>query len=264
MLNDIILAIVQAITELFPISSSGHLIIVSEILKVPANQLLLTFLHFWTALAILLYYYKDLIKMAKTKKGRWTLIYIVIATIPAAIAGVLFADKIEALLYSLIIVGINSIIWGFIMIYIEKVYNKQGFKNSKLSFKLSEFKETLIIGTAQILALIPGTSRSGVTTLTGMVLGKEKGDALDLSFLLGIPITLGPFLVDVLKMYFKNRSELMSFFSIEMLITGVITFIIGYLAINALASLKNRNFMTGFGIYRILLGIILIIFVIFK
>jgi undecaprenyl-diphosphatase len=260
MLNDMILAVVQAVTELFPISSSGHLIIVSDILKIPINQLMLTFLHFWTALAILTYYAKDLTKMAQTWDGWKKLIYIVLATIPAAIAGVLFADKIEALLYSILVVGINSIIWGTIMIYIERKYNLVGFKK----FNLSELQSTLIVGIAQVLALIPGTSRSGVTTLTGMVLGKDKGEALNLAFLLGIPITLGPFIIDVLKMGIRDKSELLNFFTMEMFITGIITFAVGYLAINTLSWLKKKNFMTGFGIYRIALGIMLILFVFFR
>lgn len=259
MLEKIILSIVQAITELLPISSSGHLIIVSEILKYPIDQLLMTFLHFWTALAILVYYSKHILELLKSKEGIKTLLYIGLATIPAAIMGVIFDEMIEALLYTILVVGINSIFWGSMMILIEKSYEL--IKLPK--FTLTPLKQYLIIGTAQVLALIPGTSRSGVTTLTGMFIGKSKAEAIDTAFLLGIPITLGPFIIATIKMIIKKDSTIVKFFNMEMLIAGLVTFIFGLLSIKLLVWIRDRKFLTGFGIYRIILGLILCIFGIF-
>jgi undecaprenyl-diphosphatase len=253
--NDLILSIVQAITELFPISSSGHLIIASDIFHIPINQLLMTFLHFWTALAIIAFYFKTLIEMLKTKEGLIKLLILGIATIPAALAGVLFDNYFEILFYSLLVIGINSVFWGIIMIIVEKKYNEKKFKPL---FK-SEFLEIIVIGIAQTLALIPGTSRSGVTTLTGLVIGKDKKESLDIAFLLGIPITLGPFIIEA----YKARTELHNFLTPQMLIAGVTTFVVGFFAIKMLTLLKEKNYMTGFGIYRVILGLVLILITIF-
>lgn len=256
MIEKIILSIIQAITELFPISSSGHLIIFSEIIKHPIDQLLMIFLHFWTALSIITYYWRKLLDLILIPKERIKILYLIIATIPAGFAGFLFDDMIESYLYSLIIIAINSIFWGTLMIILENQYENGKFKK----INLSEFQIQLFTGFAQVLALIPGTSRSGVTTLTAMSLGKNKEDSLDLAFLLGIPITLGPFVIAILKMIVKEDNSYLQFFNLDMLLIGFITFIVGLITLKLLSLLKKSRYLKGFGIYRIILGIILLFF----
>lgn len=284
MLTNILISLTQGITELLPISSSGHLLIVTTLLGNPADQTSLIFLHFWTALAIIIAYFSKIIELFKTKQGLTTLLYIGIATIPAAVTGFLLDEWFEANFYSLWVIAINFIFWGIVMIIVEKKFDKRdasqtlekqqtfskttseteistSTQNSNINLtsdKQSEIsiKQLLIMGFAQILALIPGTSRSGVTTMAGMVSGLKKSISLDYAFLLGIPVTFGPFVIKILK----DSSVMSKFATPEYLAQGVATFIFGVLAIKILQSIKNRNFLTGFGVYRIIVGVALVIY----
>lgn len=264
LIQSIILSITQAITELLPISSSGHLLIVSTFLKIPIDQNLMTFLHFWTALAILGFYAKKIITILRGPKGTKFFFWIGVATIPAALVGFLFDEMIEATFYNLGVVLFDLVFWGVLMILLDRYYNKKQ-KSEKTeqtqSINVTNPKNILKMGFSQILAIIPGTSRSGISTMTGMLSGLNKSDALDIAFILGIPITIGPFFVEMLK-----QPELIKdFVSVEALITGVVTFVAGLLAISLITRLKKTNFLTIFGWYRIALGLgIALLILLFK
>lgn len=256
----IILSIIQAITELLPISSSAHLIVISDLLNKPIDQLTLTYLHFWTALAITIYYFKTLLNLIKTKEGILKLLTIGVATIPGALAGLLFDDLFEKYFYSVIFIGINSFIWGIIMILIDKKIKKNKLENLKLLLisklqGLNDFWKMIITGCMQTLALFPGTSRSGVTTITGLILGKDIKESLDSAFLLGIPITLGPFIIELIK----EPTLTKGFLNIDTLITGAITLSLGILSLYFLNYIRNKNLFKWFGWYRVGFGLALIV-----
>ena len=187
----IILAIIQGIAEFLPISSSAHLIIFRDLFGIGAGSisgdLALAFdiaLHFGTLLAIAIYFFKDfwnmvfsgITKGTKTKEGRlfW---YIVVATIPAAIVGVLFEEVIEnAIRNNFILIGCALIIMG-IIIYLADRYSKE-----KKNFDQMTIKDAIFIGCSQVFALIPGFSRSGTTIATARSLQLEREDAAKFSF----------------------------------------------------------------------------------
>ena len=185
----IILSIVQGITELLPISSSGHLILTGKLLNfdISGDLFFLSFLHLGTTLAIIIFYRKTLFKDFFTKE-KWTFFFkILIASIPTAVIGFIFEDYISSVLHGNTVIAISLIVVGILFIIFEN-FKKEGEIIDPESIPLWKM---IIIGIGQTLALIPGTSRSGITTLTGMLLGLEKYSAFQFSFIIGIPALLG-------------------------------------------------------------------------
>lgn len=206
-LSIIILGFIQGIAEFLPISSSAHLIIFRELFGIGRGMdahLALTFdlaLHFGTLLAIGIFFFKDFITMIskgftkgiKDDQGKM-LWYLIIATIPAAIAGVLFEDVIEnAIRKNYVIIALALAIMG-VIIYCADKYSK-----SNNSLKKMSMKDAIIIGCSQVLALIPGFSRSGTTIAAGRVLGINREDAAKFSFYLSAPVVCGALVLQLLK-----------------------------------------------------------------
>jgi len=251
-MNNTILTLIQTITELLPISSSGHLILYSILSKTPIDQTLLTYLHFWTALGLIIYYFPTLITFLKTKKGLIKLLTIGLATLFPALMGVLFDDAVELYFYNAYFIAGQLIFWGILMILIEikikSIYPKLiNIKN--------DFLRTMIIGASQAIALLPGTSRSGISTMTGMICKLDKKEALDTAFLLGIPITLGPFIFELLK----EPDIISSFISPQYLLNGLLSVIVTFVLLKFVFSKGLSRFFTIWGSYRILLGVIVVI-----
>ncbi|MCA9375313.1 undecaprenyl-diphosphate phosphatase [Candidatus Dojkabacteria bacterium] len=243
-----ILSIIQGLTELLPISSSGHLLLASELINLKPSLPLLTLLHFPSAVAILIFYRGELIKTVQNLKlvdlGKF-----IIAIIPAGIVGVLAGDFIEEVFHMPQFIAFSLVLWGILMIFTEqKIKTRKKKQNSIPIVKKVSWKQALFIGTMQILALVPGTSRSGITTLAGVWTGLEKGIALDFSFIIGLPLLLGAFGFEFVKSGLdmdKNQAVLLM----------VLTFIVSYCALFLLNKMKRMNFLTIFGIYRIILSI---------
>jgi undecaprenyl-diphosphatase len=252
-LEALILSIVQGITELLPISSSGHLIIFAEILKIEPEVSLLTMLHLASGFAILLAYHKKILSLLKSKDilsiGRNFLV----AVIPIIVVGIVIGDEIEEYLYNSIFIAINLIFWGILMILIE-IYEKR-VKYSIDEVENVTFKQSLIIGFAQVLALLPGTSRSGITTITGIATGIKKSTALDFSFIIGIPLLFGAFTYEFLKEY----ESIIGDFSSTHLLAFIATFLVSYLAVEVLKRISKYRFLTFFGFYRIIIGILILL-----
>lgn len=265
MVSVIILAIIQGIAEFLPISSSAHLIIFRELFgigkDVIGSNLELTFdiaLHLGTALAIIVYFFKEFWNMAvkgltkgtKDKDGKimW---YIIAATIPAAIVGVLFEDVIEEVIRSkYYLIAISLIVMGIIIYIVDKKMprNKE-IKNLSL-------KDAIIIGCSQIFALIPGFSRSGTTIAAGRLLHLEREDAAKFSFYLSAPVVLGAVLLQLIKLDFTIIIE-----NIGMFLLGIsISFLIGILCIKFLLKYLRSNDFKIFMWYRLALGIIVLIY----
>lgn len=255
----IILAIIQAVTELLPISSSGHLLIAGEILDIDVNQSYMVYLHFWTALAIIIIYFKKLLSFITDKDDRKKILWIIIAIIPAGLAGFLFDEIIEHALYKPEIVLASMFIWGVVMVLLDS--NKVPFlKKFTIPEQQPNFLKVLFIGVSQVIALIPGTSRSGISIISGRLQKLNIKEAIDWAFILGIPVTIGPFLIDLMK----GDVVMSEFFSTDILLIGLTTLIFGILSMLLIKKLINSTFLRVFGFYRIIASIILsIIFLIF-
>lgn len=269
MLGIIILGIIQGIAEFLPISSSAHLIIFRNLFGIGSSitpDLELSFdiaLHFGTLLAICIYFFKDFIKIIssgltkgiKDSNGRvfW---YIVVATIPAAIAGVLFEDVIENLIRNnYIIIALALIVMGIIIYVVDKKC-KEEKEISQMSLK-----DAFLIGCSQVFALIPGFSRSGTTIAAGRAMKLKREDSAKFSFYLSAPVVLGAVILSLLK----DGTISLIMANLPMFIVGVVTsFVIGLLCISLLLRYLRKNDFKLFMWYRVILGIIVILWTILK
>lgn len=264
----IILGIIQGIAEFLPISSSAHLIIFRDLFGIGnfmSSNVELTFdiaLHLGTLFAILVFFYKEFIEMiskgftkgVKDKHGK-ILWYLVAATIPAAIVGVLFEDVIDNIVRkSYVLIAAALIIMG-VIIYLADKYSK-----SKRKIEDITLKDAILIGCSQVFALIPGFSRSGTTIATARVLGIKRDDAAKFSFYLSAPVVAGAVALKLLK---KTTWTLIAN-NIGIFLIGVISaFITGLICIKFLLKYLDSHDFKAFMIYRIILAIIVLLVVFF-
>ena len=265
----LILGFIQGIAEFLPISSSAHLIIFRGIFGIGAGMsanMDLTFdiaLHFGTLLAIGVFFFWDFIKMiqkgftkgVKDDDGK-ILWYLVAATIPAAIVGVLFEEPIEKVIRSnYVVIALALAIMG-IIIYLADKYSKQT-KN----IKQMTLKDAIIIGCSQVFALIPGFSRSGTTIATGRVLGLERESAAKFSFFLSAPVVLGAVTLQLIK----DSAWSVIAANLSTFILGiVVSFVVGILCIKYLLKYLQKHNFKIFMIYRVVLAMIVLLYVIIK
>lgn len=259
-MQNLILGIVQGITEFLPISSSAHLIILSHFLfKEEISLTSVVCFHAGTLLALLLYFGKDWLNLVKggfslTKKGdffelseRKIFWLIVIATLPAAILGKLFAKKVEDFFYTPLSVALNM--GGFaVLFYIIEKKSRQ----NKIILELSIF-QAFFIGIMQALAVMPGISRAGITIASGLLMGMNREDAVKFSFLLSLPIILGALVLKLPSII--NNFSLSSQYGLAF----VSSFISGALAIGFLTRFVRNHSFKIFISYRILFSILIII-----
>lgn len=253
----IILAIVQGITEFLPISSSGHLILIPAFTGWPDQGLATdVMVHVGSLVAVLAYFWRDclnllagalnLLRGRVTDDGRMA-IYIILATIPAAAFGLyLKASGMSAMLRSIEIIAWNAIIFG-ILLYIADVIGRRTKKMEDMTLA-----PAFIIGIAQAIALIPGTSRSGITMTAARFLGFERPEAARFSFLLGIPAISAAGLVTILE-FTESGSGIPS----DALWAAFLTFFSALAAIAFLMAVVKRTSFAIFVIYRIALGLLL-------
>jgi undecaprenyl-diphosphatase len=252
MLNKIILGIIQGVTELLPVSSSGHLLLAGNYMNVEIDLPLLTFLHLMTGLAIVWGFWDEIKYVFQSKKKNYLFKILLLGIVPAGIAGALFSGQIENSLHNIFIVTASLIFWGIIMILVDAFFVKKAKSNSLEAIKP---RNALFVGIAQILALIPGTSRSGISMISGISVGIERKTAIAFSFLIGLPLILGAFFLE----FIKDTNAVNSMLTTENLIAGFAALITGYFSIRILKKIANKKFLTFFGIYRILLGIAIIL-----
>jgi len=254
----IVLGFVQGITEFLPISSSGHLILMRELLGLQTVGSLAfdAVLQLATTLAVILYFSQDLWLLTQTalrKLGRLpvnakelTLLYaLLIGTIPAVVAGVLLEKFMDTIFRSSIIVAVVLMLGSFLFIYAEWVYYGSVPQNNLT--RMTGFK----IGLFQCLALVPGMSRSGSTISGGMLLGLSRGEAARFSFLLSIPILLGSGAKKLIELIHTGGGDV-SFISIG--IGSIVAFGVGLAAIHFLLTFIRRHTLWPFIWYRLLLA----------
>ena len=260
----ILFGIVEGITEWLPISSTGHMILLEQFLKLNVSEefwkMFLVVIQLGAILAVVVLYFNKLnpfapSKTKEEKKDTWILwAKVLVACVPAAIIGLLFDDIIEQFLDNPFVVAIMLIIYGIGFIIIEK-RNK---KPSITELKNLTFRTALIIGVFQLLALIPGTSRSGATILGGILIGTSREIAAEFTFFLAIPVMFGASLLKILK-YIVKVGLIFSSQEIIILIVAMITaFVVSIIAIKFLMNYIKKNDFKAFGWYRIVLGLIVL------
>lgn len=268
-LKVIILGILEGITEWLPISSTGHLILVDEFMKLNMSdafkEMFDVLVQLGAILAVIVIYFKKLLpvdlvkKEDNSRKPAWNkdkLILwckILVACLPAAIIGIPFNDKIDELFYNAPIVAVMLIVYGIAFIIVEKLHKGKEFKINDIGS--ITFKTAALIGIFQVLALIPGTSRSGATIVGAMIIGVGRTAAAEFTFYLAIPVMFGASLLKLIKFGFAFTAA-----EAAALILGmVVAFVVSIIAIRFLMGYIKKHDFTVFGWYRIILGILVLV-----
>ncbi len=268
-LKAVFLGIVEGITEWLPISSTGHMILVDEFLKMNVSRefwnMFLVVIQLGAILAVVALYWDKLFPFSFKKgtdfikKDIFNLWFkIIFAAIPAAVIGIPLNDIVESKFNNYVVVAVALIVYGVAFILIENGNRKKHFEINDIS-KLS-YKTAFCIGIFQVLSLIPGTSRSGSTIIGGMLMGTSRVVAAEFTFYLAIPVMFGASLIKLLKFGFVFTGM-----EITLLLTGmVVAFIVSILSIKFLMSYIKKYDFKAFGYYRIALGILVLIYFFFN
>ncbi|MEZ3503093.1 MAG: undecaprenyl-diphosphate phosphatase [Lachnospiraceae bacterium] len=266
-LKVILIGIVEGITEWLPISSTGHMILLEEFVRLNVSEEFLEMfnvvIQLGAILAVVVLFFPKLWPFCSPQKGwikkeTWTLWFkVLVAVLPAAAIGIPFDDTLDALFYNYQTVAVTLIIYGILFIIVED-YNKKR-RPRVTSFEDLTWSMAVFIGVFQVLALIPGTSRSGATILGAVLLGASRYIAAEFSFFLAIPVMFGASLLKLVKFGFAfSGSEL------AILLAGMATaFFVSILAIKFLMGYIKKNDFKSFGYYRIILGILVLVYFIF-
>ncbi|WP_265457437.1 undecaprenyl-diphosphate phosphatase [Enterococcus sp. HY326] len=257
--------IVEGITEWLPISSTGHLILLDEFIKMDLSAEFMNMfnvvIQLGAIMAVVVLYFDKLNPFSQTKteiekKDTWSLwSKVVIAFIPSGIIGLLINDFLEAHLQNFVSVAIVLIIYGIAFIIVERINKTKKPKCTDLN--RFTYKAALIVGFFQVLSLVPGTSRSGATILGGIMIGASRFVATEFSFFLGIPTMFAASGYKILKFIAAGNS--FSIGEIVVLLVGTaVSYFVSIIAIRFLMNYIKRNDFTVFGWYRIVLGIIVL------
>lgn len=266
-LKVIILGIVEGITEWLPISSTGHLILVEEFIKLELSEAFIAMfnvvIQLGAIMAVVVIYFHKLNPFSpkKTQKQKMLTIQlwvkVIVAALPAAVIGLLFDDMIEEKFMNAYVVAATLIIYGILFIVVEESHKNKQPKVTKLS-RLT-IPMVLTIGAFQVLALIPGTSRSGATIIGALLIGTARGVAAEFTFFLGIPVMFGASFLKIVKFMMEGAGITGQEFFL-LLLGCAVSFGVSVFAIKFLMQyIKNHDFKV-FGYYRIALGIILVLY----
>lgn len=257
------LALIQGLTEFLPISSSAHLILPSIVFGWQDQGLAFDVaVHVGTLMAVMLYFQQDLRQMIlawcrsvflrQHSQASYMAWAVIVATIPAGLAGILLGDLIELHLRSALVIAITTLVFGVLLWWSDKT-GRQSRGEGEMGMR-----DAVWIGLAQALALIPGTSRSGITITAGLVLGLTRQAAARFSFLLSIPLILAAGLLKTAELYQVGSEAQIS----HTLVGGIIAFVSALACIHLFLRLLDRVGMLPFVLYRMVLGIALIVFVV--
>jgi undecaprenyl-diphosphatase len=267
----IILGIIEGITEWLPISSTGHLILADEFIKMNLSadfmEMFNVVIQLGAIMAVVVLYFHKLnpfspTKTPEQKQDTWELWKkVLVACVPAGIIGLLFDDAIDARFHNFITVSLMLILYGVGFIIIEKRNKNRVPKCTDLN-KFT-YKAAAVVGFFQVLSLIPGTSRSGATILGASIIGASRFVATEFSFFLGIPVMFGASFLKIVKFLMKGNPFVFSEFII-LLVGAIVAFFVSVVVIKFLLNYIRKNDFTAFGWYRIILGVLLISYWLFS
>ena len=270
LLKAVLFGIVEGITEWLPISSTGHMILLDQLVKLQVSpefyEMFQVVIQLGAILAVVLLFFHKLNpfspkKSPKARNQTWQLWFkVVVAVIPSAVLGLLLDDWMDAHLYNYVVVAIALIVYGVAFLYLE-----QG--NGRIAPRIKsvhaiDYKTALLIGAFQCLSLIPGTSRSGSTILGAILLGVGRSAGAEFSFFLAIPTMVGASGLKLVK--FLTSGVSVTGVEIGVLLIGcLVSFLVSFLVIKALMDYVRNHSFRVFGIYRIALGIVVLIYFLF-
>ena len=264
-LKAVLFGIVEGITEWLPVSSTGHLILLDEFVKLDISEafyeMFQVVIQLGAIAAVLVLFFHKLNpfsakKSPEQKKGTWDLWFkVVVAVIPSAVIGLLLDDWMDEHLYNYVVVAIMLIVYGVAFIFVEK-RNSSKTPAIRKTGEL-DYRTALLMGAFQCLSLIPGTSRSGATILGGILLGVSRSAAAEFSFFMAIPTMLGASALKLLKFLLEGIEA--SGTEIMVLIVGcVVSFVVSLLVIRGLMEYVRKRSFSVFGVYRIVLGVVVL------
>lgn len=269
----IILGVIEGITEWLPVSSTGHLILANEFLKMNVSaefmEMFEVVIQLGAIIAVVAIFWNKLwpfstrnsvsvqpligkVGIKRRSLDLW--IKVIIACLPAAVIGILFDDQIDALFFNPTTVAITLIVYGIAFIVIERINKNKEFKVHTV--KGISYKTAVFIGLFQVLSMIPGTSRSGATIIGAMLLGLSRTAAAEFSFFLAVPVMFGASLLKLVKFGF-------AFTGAEFIILAagmIISFVVSIIIIKFLLEYIRKKSFSVFGYYRILLGVIVLLY----
>ncbi len=262
-----LIGVVEGITEWLPISSTGHMLLLDELVNL-RNYVSDAFYSFFlvaiqlgAVMAVVILYFNKLNpfskrKSAEEKKGTWRLwLLVIIGVLPAALIGIPLDDWFEENLYGFAVIAVALIVYGIAFIVIERLKKNKSYRVDSVE-KLT-VKDAALIGCFQVLSLIPGTSRSGSTILGGMLLGVSRTVAAEFSFFMALPVMLGASALRALK--FVLGGAVITGVEWGVLLVGtLVAFLVSYIAIRFLMSFVKKHSFEVFGWYRIALGLIVL------
>jgi undecaprenyl-diphosphatase len=260
----VIIGIIEGITEWLPISSTGHMILAEEFIQLNQSddfmEMFNVVIQLGAILAVVVIFFNKLNpldprKSKREKADTMQLWYkVIIACLPAAVIGLAFDDILDKYLMNSIVVAAMLILYGVLFIIVE-LHNK-GKQPKVNDLNRLTYKTAFLIGMFQVLSLIPGTSRSGATILGGLILGASRFVATEFTFFLAIPVMFGASLLKIVKFGLNFSGA-----ELAVLLTGMITaFLVSIVAIKFLLQYIKNNSFTFFGVYRIVLGALVLIY----
>ena len=268
LLKAVLFGIVEGVTEWLPISSTGHLILLNEFINLNVSEefrsMFDVVIQLGAILAVIVLFFHKLNPFSPSKNGKekrktWDLWFkVVAAIIPSGVVGVLFDDWMDAHLHNGIVVSIALIVYGIAFILVER--RNQG-KHCRVIQDVHEidYKTALMIGVFQCLSLIPGTSRSGSTILGAILIGVGRSAGAEFSFFMAIPTMLGASAIKLLKFLASGVSATSTEIWVLM-IGSVVSFLVSLLVIKALMEYVRKHSFSAFGVYRIVLGTVVLIY----
>ena len=270
-LKAILFGIVEGVTEWLPVSSTGHMILLDEFVKLKVSdafyEMFQVVIQLGAILAVILLFFHKLNpfspKKTKTeKKDTWQLWFkVVVAVLPSAVLGLLFDDWMDAHLYNYVVVAITLVLYGVAFLFMERL-------NSSRELKVQDvydidYKTALFIGAFQCLSLIPGTSRSGSTMLGAILLGVGRSAGAEFSFFLAIPTMLGASALKLMKFLMSGVGA--GSLEIAVLAVGcVVSFLVSMVVIKGLMEYVRKRSFAAFGVYRIVLGALVLVYFLVK
>lgn len=269
-LKVILLGIVEGITEWLPISSTGHMILLDEFIKLNVSdsfkEMFMVVIQLGAIMAVVVIFWKKLWpfhRLRPERQGLWKIaskgrfimwLKIMISCVPAAVIGLLLDDWLNEHLYNYVVVALMLILYGILFIVVENY--RRGKKADIRGISEISCRSALMVGIFQVLALIPGTSRSGATILGGMVIGMNRKTASEYTFFLAVPVMLGASLLKLVKFGFHFTAAEAVYLAVGM----AVAFLVSLFVIRFLMSFIRRHDFRAFGWYRIALGVLVLIY----